>query len=86
MSRLEIQSAVFKAGRICHGLLIRSNFSGTSEVAFAEDLLEQTGQLSEIPAWAKNYFDFESYARDLRLGGDYTFVAHQGQVYVYSNF
>ncbi len=57
-----------------------------SEVAFVDQLLESTGQLSAIPKWAQNYFDFESYARDLRLGGDYTFIAHHGQVYVYSNY
>jgi antirestriction protein len=56
-----------------------------SEAAFADHLLEETGQLSELPSWARNYFDFESYARDLALGGDYTFIRSQGQVYVYSN-
>lgn len=56
-----------------------------SEAAFADYLLEETGQLSELPEWSRNYFDFGRYARDLRLGGDYTFVPHHGQVYVYSN-
>jgi antirestriction protein len=57
-----------------------------SESAFADHLLEETGQLSELPEWSRNYFDFESYARDLRLGGDYSFIRHGGQVYVYSNY
>jgi antirestriction protein len=55
-----------------------------SEIAFADHLLDSTGQLTELPEWARNYFDYESYARDLRLGGDYSFVRHEGQVYVYS--
>lgn len=57
-----------------------------SETAFAEELLESGGQLSEYPAWIRNYFDFEAYARDLRLNGDFSFVRHQGQVHVYSNY
>jgi antirestriction protein len=57
-----------------------------SESDFASQLLEDCGNLSELPDWAKNYFDFESYARDLRLSGDYSFVNHDGQVFVFSNF
>lgn len=57
-----------------------------SESAFADYLLDESGQLSQVPEWARNYFDFASYARDLRLGGDYTFVSHNAQVYVYSNY
>ncbi len=57
-----------------------------SESAFADHLLEETGQLNELPDWAKSYFDFESYARDLSLSGDYSFVRHQGEVYVFSNY
>jgi antirestriction protein len=57
-----------------------------SESSFADQLLEDTGQLSELPEWARSYFDFERYARDLKLGGDYSFVRHQGQIYVYSNY
>lgn len=56
-----------------------------SESAFADYLLEETGQLSQLPEWARNYFDFESYARDLHLNGDYSFVRHNGQVYAFSN-
>lgn len=57
-----------------------------SESAFADHLLDQTGQLREFPEWAQSYFDFEAYARDLRIGGDYSFLRHQGQVYVFSNY
>lgn len=57
-----------------------------SESAFADHLLEKTGQLSQLPKWARGHFNFESYARDLRLSGDYSFVPHNGQVYAFSNY
>jgi antirestriction protein len=56
-----------------------------SETAFACQFLEDIGQLAEIPAWAQNYFDYESYARDLRLNGDFSFINRSGEIYVYSN-
>lgn len=57
-----------------------------SKVAFADQLLEETGQADEIPEWARNYFNLDAYARDLELGGDYTFASHNGQTYVFSNY
>ena len=36
----------------------------------AEEMLESTGQLSEIPENLRYYFDYEAYARDIRLNGD----------------
>jgi antirestriction protein len=56
-----------------------------SETDFAYSLLEESGQLSEIPDWAQNYFDYESYARDLSVSGDYTFTRHECQTHVYRN-
>lgn len=56
-----------------------------SEAAFADHFLESVGQLSEIPAWARGYLDFAALARDWKLNGDYSFVRHSGQVYVFSN-
>lgn len=38
----------------------------------AEELLEETGQLEEVPDWARCYFDHEKYANDLRIVGDFT--------------
>ena len=56
-----------------------------SKEAFADHLLESTGQLSELPKWAHGYFNLEAYARDLEVGGDYSFHRCNGQTYVYSN-
>lgn len=36
----------------------------------AEELLESTGDLDAIPESLRYYFDYEAYARDMRLGGD----------------
>jgi len=56
-----------------------------SDTDFAYNLLEESGQLSELPTWAQNYFDYEGYARDLHLSGDFSFTRHNCQTYVYRN-
>ena len=42
----------------------------------AEELLEETGVIYEIPENLRYYFDYEKYARDLRIAGD--LVEHSG--------
>lgn len=37
---------------------------------FAEQLVDELGYFDEIPEHLRYYFDYEKYARDLRLGGD----------------
>lgn len=37
---------------------------------YAENYLGETGQLDSLPDWARRYFNYESYGRDLELGGD----------------
>ncbi len=54
-----------------------------SETDFAYRMLEETGQLSEIPNWAQSYFDYESYARDLHLSGEFSFTRHNCETYVF---
>ena len=56
-----------------------------SKESFADYLLDSTGQLAAIPEWARGYFNFEAYARDLEVGGDYSFVRANGQVYAFSS-
>lgn len=36
----------------------------------AEHLVDESGMLSGIPSDIANYFDYEKYGNDLRLGGD----------------
>lgn len=37
---------------------------------WAEEFMEDTGQLDQIPESLRAYFDFEKFARDLEYGGD----------------
>lgn len=39
-----------------------------SDEALAEYLIEETGDLNEIPEHLRYYFDYEKYARDLMMG------------------
>ena len=65
----------------------REAYMGTAENEsdWAYEYLNDTGLLGDIPEWARNYFDFEAYARDARLGGDVVFVRHNGELFVFSN-
>ena len=56
-----------------------------SESDWAAEYLDDTGGLEGVPEHLKNYIDFEAYARDARIGGDVTFVRHDGDVWVFSN-
>lgn len=48
------------------------NYQGTfaSLEDWANNLLEETGELSEMPERLRYYFDFSMYARDCILNGD----------------
>lgn len=48
----------------------KGEFSSWEDMA--EELLEETGELETIPENLRYYFDYEKYARDLRIGGDLT--------------
>lgn len=37
---------------------------------YAEEYIDSTGMLSDVPEHIARYFDVESFARDLELGGD----------------
>jgi antirestriction protein len=39
----------------------------------------------DFPEHLRNYKDYEAYARDARLGGDVSFVEHDGDVWVFFN-
>lgn len=53
---------------------------------FASNLLEETGELSEIPERLRFYFDYAAYARDLECGGDVkTADIGTGDVWVFWN-
>ncbi len=56
-----------------------------SKEEFADYLLDSTGQLAEVPEFARRYFDYAAFARDLELSGEYSFVPANGQVYAFSS-
>ena len=49
-----------------------------SEEDWAANWLEDVGSLQEVPEHLRNYIDYKAYARDARLGGDVSFVRHDG--------
>jgi antirestriction protein len=51
--------------------------------AYAEDLLESTGELDKVPEHLRPYIDVAAYARDLELGGDVFTVEEGCQVHVF---
>lgn len=46
------------------------------ELDFTYDLLEQTGELEQIPQHLRYYFDYESYTRDLFINDFYMVEGH----------
>ena len=64
----------------------REAYMGTAdtEADWAYEWLRSTGQLDDMPELARNYFDFESYARDARLSGDVVFVRVGGDLWVFN--
>jgi antirestriction protein len=62
----------------------RDAYRGTysSPEAWAEEFLDDTGSLSEVPEALRNYIDFEAYARDAGFDG-VQFAPVEGDVFVF---
>lgn len=56
-------------------------FEGTAE-EYAEEYIEDTGMLNDMPENLRYYFDTEAFARDMVLGGDIGIVNINGTGYV----
>ncbi len=54
-----------------------------SPADWAEQLLEDSGDLAQIPERLRGYFDFESYARDAELSGDIFVIEVERQHHVF---
>jgi antirestriction protein len=53
---------------------------------YARELLENTGDLSDLPHYLRNYFDYASFGRDLEYGGDiWTEQVGYCETYIFSN-
>lgn len=55
----------------------RGEFNSWEEMV--EEFLEETGTLEQIPENLRYYFDYEKYARDIRLSGD--MIEHDGHFF-----
>jgi antirestriction protein len=51
--------------------------------AWAEDLLESTGDLDQVPEHLRCYIDVAAYARDLELSGDVFTVEEGCRIHVF---
>lgn len=75
-----MEPEILEAWNHCFGLFpddmrtIEENYWGhyDSWEDMAKSLLEDTGELNSIPENLRYYFDYEKYARDLRIGGDFS--------------
>lgn len=56
-------------------------FEGTVR-EYAEEYIESTGLLAEVPESLRYYIDIDSFARDLRIGGDVTDIEINGRQWV----
>ncbi|UTW58843.1 antirestriction protein ArdA [Kordiimonas sp. SCSIO 12603] len=56
-------------------------FEGSAQ-EYAEQFIEETGMLDEIPENLRCYFDTEAFARDLVISGDVTEVEIDGISYI----
>ena len=65
---------------------IEDNYLGAfdSLTAYAEDYIESTGMLDGVNDTVARYFDFESFGRDLELGGDVYTIRVDGQLHIFS--
>lgn len=54
-----------------------------TELDWVEQHLEDCSTLESIPENLRYYFDSERYLRDLKAGGEVSFVRHLGTVYVF---
>lgn len=64
---------------------IEDNYAGGFDTltAYAEDYIESTGMLDGVNDTIARYFDFESFGRDLELGGDVYTIRVDGTLHVF---
>lgn len=64
-----------------HEFYIYEDCNNMADVA--EQVLEESGQIDELPDWAQGYLDFEKFGRDLEIEGQ--FYKADGSIYVEIN-
>jgi antirestriction protein len=65
--------------------ILENRYAGVldSLADFAEDLLEQTGQLESVPDNLRSYLDFAAYGRDLTLSGELDILRVGSELHVF---
>ena len=71
------------SGMICHQCDELSEEKAIEDYAY--QLVEDCGYLDGVPDTVARYFDYEAFARDLRLGGDVSAFEFGGEMYVFDN-
>lgn len=74
-----------KVGEIDAESWISDHYAGSGDTlaAWCEEYLADAGTLQAIPEELRGYFDYEAYARDMRLGGDISEARVGGRVLVF---
>ena len=65
------------------------NFYGYHQTMeeFAAYILEETGALESLPDFARGYFDFAAYGRDLELSGEFSLLTDsEGDTFIIRNY
>ena len=57
----------------------------SSKEEWAEEWLEESGILDQVPECLRYHIDFSSFARDAQLGGDVYFTSDSGVTHVFRN-
>ena len=66
------------------GMIEAYGGSYESKEHWAEEYLDDSGQLDQIPSNLRYYFDYQSFARDCELGGDVDFFRDSdGELHVF---
>lgn len=67
----------------------QDRYRGTYESLedYASDLIEQCGDLENVPKYLRNYIDYQSYGKDMELNGDiFTIEKGYREVHIFSNY
>lgn len=66
---------------------IRDRFAGRfdREIDWAYQEIDDGGYLSDASEFLARYFDYESFLNDAQLGGDISFVHHNGEFWAFRN-
>lgn len=67
--------------------LLKDEYSGEADslAEWAENFLEETGSLENVPHELRSYIDFERYGNDMDISGDIFTIEADGKTHVFWN-